>query len=445
MGVIFGRRRMDDIPGVAPYAPVSAIDGPVDPYAAPYSKPGGEVGTMVTPGSNPLAANKPSVGPQRRGVFGRLGAYFTPDRLSLLGAAFSNGGAGFADEQSRQLQTRRWADADWRNNRQAKFEDMDAETVRSGRQRFRGTLTDPAAQAAFDVNPAPFIDAAAPPSETFSAPRIINGRLGQENERTHEVQWAPQRIGAGGSGAGGVGGAAGWSDNAIDAAATQMLENGGRVPPNLRNQAAIARVWSRYSELLNAQGRGAEGQVARQASVAASQRGLVTVRARRALMEPAERAANRELQLVQQLSTRVGLSNSPFWNRPINAWGDRAAGNPDLIAFRNAALSAATEYARVLSGSTGASGITDSAREEAESMINVNMSPAQIVAATETMRLGMSYKNEELLEEERQFLEDLGQAPQNGPASTALPDIRGRHAGRSNRVPTYNPATGRIE
>lgn len=164
MGVIFGRRRMDDIPGVAPYAPVSAIDGPVDPYAAPYSKPGGEVGTMVTPGSNPLAANKPSVGPQRRGVFGRLGAYFTPERLSLMAAALDEDGSAFGAEQERQRNARDSAAYQALRIRGQKYDIADAERSRqdadaqhAARERYRARLT-PEERDAFALDPGGYID-----------------------------------------------------------------------------------------------------------------------------------------------------------------------------------------------------------------------------------------------------------------------------------------------
>lgn len=424
------------------------------------------------PGFTVPAPAAPQAAPRPQGFLGGLRQFLTPERLRVIGAGLadlSNNGNSLPallqqlDEQRAQLEQQRWQriqqDQAIRGYKQqdAQQQAVDAwvQTLPPEQQR-AAQLNPQAAVQAYTQQafPRDQYQTLSPDEATAAGFRrgsvVQRGADGEMRVVQAPREFSPIQMGAGAAGGGSA------NDAAVNAMAQQMLENGGRPPPNLRNQALLARAWNRYAELLDASGRGNEGQVARQASVHASARALDAVRQRRGLMTAAEEAANRELELTQRLSSRVNLSNSPLWNVPMNQWRDRAQGNPDLIAFRNAALSASTEYARVLSGATGAGGITEGARIEAESMINADMSPAQIVAAIATMRQGMEYKNSELRREEEELLAemqagggspppDADPAPGNTLGGVLRRSIRQGLSGNSPRVRTYNPSTGRLE
>lgn len=149
-------------------------------FSQPYS--------TAAPGS-PTA--KPMQQPARRGLFGRIGAYLTPERLSLIAAALADGGAGFADEQERQRSARDSIAYQAMRMRAGKYDIADAEQRRQeserlqgARERYGARLT-PEQQDEFALDPEGTMERARGPEYSEFGP-IGGGFYGQRNTRTGE-------------------------------------------------------------------------------------------------------------------------------------------------------------------------------------------------------------------------------------------------------------------
>lgn len=268
------------------------------------------------------------------------------------------------------------------------------------------------------VDPAAEQEAADKHLETVARAEYYHANAGKSD------RWTPRGAGGGG-GSGGAGGS-GLSDSAIDHIARQAYQFGAPIPSSLgRSGRAQAAIQNRIATLAEEAGDDSGAQTARSAANAANRRALSSVGNRRRLMDAAERATERELNFVQEALHDVRISNSPFFNVPINRWNSQAQGDPHLAAFRTYVHSAANEYARVISGSTGSAGITEGGREQAAQMINENMSPSQILSTITAMRRGMAAKNEELAAEERDIQSDMSGGDQGGAPAPAPPPAPG--------------------
>lgn len=189
----------------------------------------------------------------------------------------------------------------------------------------------------------------------------------------------------------------GASDNMVDMAASSLLQT-GNLPAWLanRNPALIARIAERATQMGAQQGMSnsdiANRIAGASATTRANQVALNTTARTTANIAPAERAAQDALSQVEYYSGLVRRTGSPALNMPINRWNEQMNGDPNLSAFRTAALSFGSEYARVLA-QNGVS--TDAAREHANSMFNPNLTPAQIMANAQVARADMAYRTHE--------------------------------------------------
>lgn len=194
-----------------------------------------------------------------------------------------------------------------------------------------------------------------------------------------------------------------WSDDAVTSAVNQMVANGGRIPPNIRNQRVIGQIWDGYAQRLAETGQTAGSQQARAAANRANTNALSDARTRRERAGSAERGMLDALGRATQLSNSIMRSGSPLLNIPINRWGE-ISGNPELAAFKAAALSAATEYARIIQGSGQA---TESLTHEAQDMLSMNLTPAQFLAVEDVLKYDAHQRTARMYEEEQSILGDL--------------------------------------
>lgn len=153
---------------------------------------------------------------------------------------------------------------------------------------------------------------------------------------------------------------------------------------------------------------GIAGAPGSQASFKADSGALADQAKYRARVSSFEETANKEADLALQLMGKgAGTAAGPVLNRWIQG-GRAATGNPDVTAFDTAITSLKGEYAKIMAGSTGAAGATDSARAEADRLLNKNLSPAQLRANIATMRKGMKNRIDSLNDEEGSIKKRLG-------------------------------------
>jgi hypothetical protein len=112
-------------------------------------------------------------------------------------------------------------------------------------------------------------------------------------------------------------------------------------------------------------------------------------------------------------------TGSPFFNAPLRSLQSKFAGDPRMAALESSRQTAATELAKILSGSTGAGALSDSARHEVEKLLDPNATVAQWASAAKVLRQDM----------------------QNRKAAThaQIEEIRGRIGGHHAEQPAAHP------
>lgn len=180
------------------------------------------------------------------------------------------------------------------------------------------------------------------------------------------------------------------SDDAVEQAATQYRMT-GQLPALGNGGAAVkARILNRAADQAKADGNGGQEQAIRQAAYKGASTALANLTKQQNMVGSFEKTAQQNLDLALQLSDKVDRTNSPIINRGLIAFKNGVQGDADTAAFVNALTAARTEYAKVLSGATGATGVTDSARKEADELFSTATSPETLrkVIATAKQEMG---------------------------------------------------------
>ena len=134
-----------------------------------------------------------------------------------------------------------------------------------------------------------------------------------------------------------------------------------------------------------------------------------------------ENTAIKNIGIVKDLMHQgAGTPAGPVVNRWLQA-GRVATGDPDVRAFNAAILTAATEYSKVMSGSTGTAASTDSARQEALLMMNQFDSPETLLNVMNNVMLpDMENRKKALLDQREDIQKRISATPAGGGAH-ALP------------------------
>jgi hypothetical protein len=139
----------------------------------------------------------------------------------------------------------------------------------------------------------------------------------------------------------------------------------------------------------SAEGQTVEARVLSQSTIKAAQTELTTIQKQRGIVMSFANTAEKNLSLVDQLSSQVGRTGVPVVNRWLLAGKRSLAGDPEVAKFDAAVRTAINEYAKVTSSATGGSVTSDSARKEVESMLNSAQTPEQVTAVTKLLRQEM--------------------------------------------------------
>lgn len=216
-----------------------------------------------------------------------------------------------------------------------------------------------------------------------------------------------------------VGGGGALSGDALDMAATLYAQT-GQLPSLGRSPAGRTAIITRAAELFpgtNVAGNKATLH-ADQSSLAGLQKQVDTVNA-------FERTALANLDRFEQEAGKTVDFGSPIANRP-GRWLASNAGDPQVARFTVARQVAVNEIGKILSGSMGNGGLSDSARHEVEQLLAGDASLAQLKAAADLLRQDMHNRRtayEAELEGVRTRmsgrLTDKGTAPAEAPAQRA--------------------------
>jgi hypothetical protein len=140
-----------------------------------------------------------------------------------------------------------------------------------------------------------------------------------------------------------------------------------------------------------------------------------------------EKTALANLDIALEYGMKVNNTQVPVFNRWKNAGMKNVAGDEQIAAFNAATETFANEYAKIMSGATGAAAATEGARAEAQSLLNSAMSWGQYKEVANVMRrdmtnrmLGFNKQKEEL----KQGLKDLEEFTGGAPKSSTRNKIQ---------------------
>lgn len=213
-----------------------------------------------------------------------------------------------------------------------------------------------------------------------------------------------------------------------DLAAQEYL-NTGRLPPGLGKASAgiNAKIVSRAAEMAAANGNDAQAAALNRAAFKSAQSGLTALTKQRTLVGAFERTALKNLEIALDESNKVDRTGVPAVNRWLLAGKKSLTGDVEVGRFNAALTSALNEYAKVLSGATGAAGISDAARREAHDLLNTANTPEQVIGIVDIMKREMANREAGFAEQEAQLKETMGGRPNVGvaPASAGAPAAPG--------------------
>lgn len=140
-------------------------------------------------------------------------------------------------------------------------------------------------------------------------------------------------------------------------------------------------------------------------------------------IELAEKTALGSADMVEKASENYARSGAPMANRTLNYYRANISGDPAYQKLNNDITTFKNEYVKVM---TGAGQATDSARAEADHLVNIDMGHDQLMAGIGEMKKEMQSVRENAIKEARQSSSAQTRNPETGEAKTLI----------------YDPATG---
>ena len=172
--------------------------------------------------------------------------------------------------------------------------------------------------------------------------------------------------------------------SAKDQLADAIIANGYTLPSGMSRgltKADIAEGYNRAFDKAAQKGDTATMVIAKAKTLQANSQALTQVAKQKASAEAFESKALTQVNLVKGFSEQLSRSGSPLINSYLNGLKSGTFGSVDAQNLHNAIVTFATEYSKIMTGATGsAAGSTDSARAEAEGLINDAMTKGQVLS-----------------------------------------------------------------
>jgi hypothetical protein len=209
---------------------------------------------------------------------------------------------------------------------------------------------------------------------------------------------------------------ASWTPQAIDQAAQRYRLSGSLPPVGFGSAGQVIRgqIISRAADQATQMGDSSSAAAYRQIANKANETALAAVTKQQQMVGSYEQTALANMGLAESALGKVDLSGSPLINKAIIAWKQGVAGDPSTAAYVNALTTAQNEYAKVLSGATGSTGITDAARREANDLFSKISSPAQIHQVFQIARQEMANRMSAFQTQQAQLHQMIVGGPSGG-------------------------------
>lgn len=212
-------------------------------------------------------------------------------------------------------------------------------------------------------------------------------------------QFAPRRgtssggaassVGGGGNSGGGVRGIpSGYLTNAADSLITEMTLQGVKMPSSIvgRSTEARTRLANALAKNIKASGMSFRQAVSNMKASGTATAGLKAAQRQYRNISAAEGGALGMVPIIKKLSDQVDRATAvPLINSPIQAGKVNISGDPATTKFVNAVKEFSSDYAKVISGNTGAGGASVAATKKAESMLSAAMTKGQFDAQLDAM------------------------------------------------------------
>lgn len=217
----------------------------------------------------------------------------------------------------------------------------------------------------------------------------------------------------------------GLSPDAVDNAAWAYIGT-GKLPPIGRGKEGVAQ----RTAIMNQ-----TAKIAKQAGISpaelqtvpgrnkALQASLTNLQKTSDVMEKSEAGFQNNTQTALALSAKIDRSGSPV----VNKWvlgGRKALGDPDVEALDAAITTMAVDYARIMSGATGAGGTPISTAEEAKALIRKELSHKSFQAVIDVLNRDIAGQQQAVHDQRGKILGAMQalhdeSAPTSQPATTA--------------------------
>lgn len=224
------------------------------------------------------------------------------------------------------------------------------------------------------------------------------------------------------------------SEEALNNAAQTFNEKGTLPSLGMGKQNALlkAKILNKAAQIASANGDDATALLARQAERKANGIALNDLTKRNGIMSASKNTAvaNGDL-LVQSAGAGAGTTGSPVLNRWQQAYRSGVKGSPEVAQFGLAINTFANEYAKVVSGATGAAGVAEGARQEMLKHLSEASTPEQVRAIVSQAKKEMSSSTNALANQIKSTQASLsGKKPD---AAKSAPNVI-RYDAKGNRI-----------
>lgn len=184
------------------------------------------------------------------------------------------------------------------------------------------------------------------------------------------------------------------SKDAIDLGGDYFIANGGKYPPNARSPALQMAIASNAKQKMDAAGQSMDDLVSKGIGLkgrgaAASQLGKL-----QAGTTVNEDTVNGSMNILNGLLKKGAASPGNITSlNELDQWASRQTNNPDAANLKNAIGAISNEYARVMTGTTGGTGSSDAARNEAAQRLLLGYNKGTMQAVEGQLHQEMSQRS----------------------------------------------------
>ena len=283
--------------------------------------------------------------------------------------------------------------------------------VRLSEAHFANTGGQTVALDRFTGRPLNSIDNTQSPDNIASTGATLRGQNMVDARRAQELQGAEEAF----------------TPQAIANAAARYNIDGTLPPMGMGKAGTMGRAAILNQAAILAQQSGLSGDDQRVAQLGnkANSAALSKLQQQQTMVGAFEKNANKNADVALVLSGQVDRTGVPIFNAWIQAGQKSVTGNAKLAEFHASNETFVNEYAKIMSGSMGNTAVSDSARNQAKSLLNTAQTPEAYAAVVNRLKLEMQNRMAGF-EEEKQALRgsmSTNYKPAAAAASTAKTPI----------------------